>query len=116
MSQHPHHEEIQWFFPYLVGVEMMIARRCALVVLIVASNCVFHVPIASAQNLTEEWVEEAARPLIDNQVVEGISIGYIEGEHFGIVHLGSANETQQKPTFSTLYEIGSVTKTFPGLL
>ena len=116
MSQHPHHEEIQWFFPYLVGVEMMIARRCALVVLIVASNYVFHVPIASAQNLTEEWVEEAARPLIDNQVVEGISIGYIEGEHFGIVHLGSANETQQKPTFSTLYEIGSITKVFTGLL
>ena len=43
------------------------------------------VPNASAQNLTDQLVTKVASPLVDNKVVDGLSIGYIEG---GVVSLG----------------------------
>jgi CubicO group peptidase (beta-lactamase class C family) len=82
---------------------------------IVANFCL-GVPIASSQNLTEAWVESVAAPLVENRVVDGLSIGYIEGEHFGIVHLGSANAAKERANFSTVYELGSISKLFTSLL
>jgi CubicO group peptidase (beta-lactamase class C family) len=75
-----------------------------------------YVPKAASQNLTDAWVEKAAKPLIENRVVDGLSVGYIEGDHFGIVHLGSSNRAGKKADNLTLYEIGSVSKVFTGLL
>lgn len=94
----------------------MNAQRCTLILLLIALNCWIGGPIASSQNLTEQWVEKAAGPLVENRVVDGLSVGYIEGEHFGIVHLGSSNQAKQKANYSTVYEIGSVSKVFTGLL
>lgn len=71
---------------------------------------------ASAQNLSDELVTKAASPLIENKIVDGLSIGYIEGDHYGIVHLGSSNNTGKKADNLTLYEIGSVSKVFTSLL
>ncbi len=74
----------------------MNGQRCTLILLSIAVNCWVGVPIASSQNLTDQWVEKAAAPLVENRVVDGLSIGYIEGEHWGIVHLGSASQAEGK--------------------
>jgi D-alanyl-D-alanine-carboxypeptidase/D-alanyl-D-alanine-endopeptidase len=71
---------------------------------------------ALSQQLSEAWVKRAAAPLLEDETVDGLSIGYIEGEHFGIVHLGKASEAGQPANYSTLYEIGSITKVFTGIL
>ena len=94
----------------------MHVRRSTWTLLLVALNCCVGVSIAPAQHLTDEWVEKAAAPLVENKVVDGLSIGYIEGDHFGIVHLGSANQAGAKADFSTVYEVGSVSKVFTSLL
>jgi D-alanyl-D-alanine-carboxypeptidase/D-alanyl-D-alanine-endopeptidase len=73
-------------------------------------------PSALSQNLTDEWVEKAAAPLVENRIVDGLSIGYIEGEHYGIVHLGSANQANEKANNLTVYELGSISKLFTSLL
>lgn len=71
----------------------------------------------SAQNLSDEKVIKAATPLIENEVVDGLSIGYIKGDQSGTVHLGSAKDTPKvKPDDATLYEIGSISKVFTSLL
>jgi CubicO group peptidase (beta-lactamase class C family) len=94
----------------------MNGQRCTLIVLSIAVNCWLGVPFASSQNLTEQWVEKAAGPLVENRIVDGLSVGYIEGEHYGIVHLGSSSPAGKKADNLTLYEIGSVSKVFTGLL
>ncbi len=94
----------------------MNGQRCTLILLSIAVNCCVGVPIASSQNLTDPWVEKAAGPLVENRVVDGLSVGYIEGDHYGIVHLGSSNRPGKKADNLTLYEIGSVSKVFTSLL
>jgi len=91
-------------------------QRCTLILLSVAVNCCVCVPIASSQNLTDHWVEQAAAPLVENRVADGLSVGYIEGKHYGIVHLGSAIQARKRANMLTVYEIGSVSKVFTGLL
>lgn len=71
---------------------------------------------ASAQSLSEQIVTDAALPLIENKVVQGISIGYVQGDAWGIVHLGSATPSGKKADNQTLYELGSVSKVFTGML
>jgi len=94
----------------------MNGQRCTLILLSIAVNCCIGVPIASSQNLTDEWVEKAAGRLVESRVVDGLSVGYIEGEHWGIVHLGNSNQAKEKANNLTVYEIGSVSKVFTGLL
>jgi len=95
--------------------------RCTLILLSIALNCCVGVPIAlsqivSSNNLTAEWVEKVAAPLVENQVADGLSIGYIEGKSWGIVHLGTSNQTKKKASNLTVYEIGSISKVFTSLL
>src|SRR3954452_12697724 len=94
----------------------MNARRCILSLLCAVVSYSAGISIASSENLTDEWVEKAAAPLVDNRVVDGLSIGYIEGEHYGIVHLGSSSAAKKKADNLTIYEIGSVSKVFTSLL
>ena len=94
----------------------MNGQHCTLTLLSIAVNCCVGVQIASSQNLTDEWVEKAAGPLVEYRVVDGLSVGYIEGEHFGIVHLGSSSLAGKKADYLTVYEIGSVSKVFTGLM
>src|SRR3954447_20399550 len=90
-------------------------HRSTLSLLSIAVCCV-GVPNASSQNLTDQWVEKAAAPLVEKRIADGLSVGYIEGEHYGIVHLGSSNEAHEKANNLTVYEIGSVSKVFTSLL
>ncbi|HEV3299549.1 MAG TPA: serine hydrolase [Planctomycetaceae bacterium] len=94
----------------------MNAQRCAFALLSIAATCGIDVPVAFSQNLTDQLVEKAARPLVDDRVVDGLSVGYIEGKHQGIVHLGSSSRAGKRPDDTTLYEIGSVSKVFTGLM
>src|SRR6476620_10132306 len=94
----------------------MNGQRFTLTLLSIAVNCCLGVQVAFTQNLTDQWVEKAAAPLVENRVVDGISIGYIEGDHWGIVHLGSANDAKQKANNLTVYELGSISKVFTSLL
>src|SRR6185437_3257976 len=91
-------------------------RHCTAILLPIAITCFAWIPFASAQNLTDQAVEAAARPLVENRLVDGLSIGYIEGDRSGIVHLGRANQSGQKPNDQTIYELGSISKIFTSLL
>lgn len=65
----------------------------------------------------EERVSRLAQPLIDGEVVVGLAVGVVdEGKRhtFGFGRLSAQNE--ERPNAGTLYEIGSVTKVFTGLL
>ncbi len=79
------------------------------------SGCI-GLSIASSQNLTKAWVQKVASPLVENQIADGLSVGYVEGEHWGIVHLGAANQGDETANFRTIYELGSVSKVFTSLL
>ncbi len=94
---------------------MIIPQRILLLLLMTigAWDCA---SLVRAQHLTKQWVEAAASPLVEQRMVDGLSIGYIEGDGFGIVHLGSAGEAGKKADNSTVYEIGSLSKLFTGLL
>lgn len=91
-------------------------QRCTLLLLSIALNGWLGASIALSQNLTDQWVEQAAAPLVENRVADGISIGYIEGKHWGIVHLGHSNRSKKKADNLTVYEIGSISKVFTSLL
>ncbi len=99
----------------------MNGQRCTLALLLIAVNGWVGPPIASSQsvssqNLTDQWVEKAAAPLVENRMVDGLSVGYLEGKHWGIVHLGTANRAKKKADNLTVYELGSVSKVFTSLL
>ena len=94
----------------------MNGQRWTLTLLSIAANCCVGVPIALSQNLTDQWVEKAAGPLVEKRVADGLSVGYIEGEHYGIVHLGTANQAKEKANNLTVYELGSISKLFTSLL
>jgi CubicO group peptidase (beta-lactamase class C family) len=94
----------------------MNGRRFVLGLVAVVVGCCAGVPGAVAQKVTGEWVEKVARPLVEKHVVDGLSVGFIEGEKFGIVHLGSANAAGEKADMLTVYELGSVSKVFTSLL
>ncbi len=94
----------------------MFVRRGAFAVALLVMCLGLRISSALAQHLTEQWVEKTAQPLIDDRLAEGLSIGYLEGEHYGTVHLGKAAANGKKATNATLYEIGSVSKVFTSLL
>ncbi len=94
----------------------MNAQRSILALLSIAVNCWINGSLAFSQNLTDQWVEKAARPLVENRIADGLSVGYIAGKHQGIVHLGSSSGAGKRPDDTTVYEIGSVSKVFTSLM
>ncbi len=72
--------------------------------------------IASAQNLSDKVVTDAASALINDKVADGLSIGYVEGDHWGTVHLGTSNAKGKVADNLTVYELGSISKVFTSLL
>jgi CubicO group peptidase (beta-lactamase class C family) len=90
--------------------------HCTLCALALTVYCCIAAPLASSQNLTEAWVKTAAEPLVENRIVDGLSVGYIEGDRFGIVHLGQSSPAGKTANNLTVYEIGSISKVFTALL
>ena len=93
----------------------MSCQRCTLTLLfLIPISCV--VDDVSAQNMTDQWARKTAMPLIENGVAKGLSVGYIEGDHYGIVHLGQSSRAGKPADNLTVYEIGSVSKVFTAIL
>ena len=74
-----------------------------------AANCF-------AQNNLSAKIESLAKPYVESKTVVGLSIGVIKGDEVIDVHLGSTDGKVNKPDGDTVYEIGSASKVFTGIL
>ncbi len=89
---------------------------CGSTLLLISLSCCVGISEALGQHLTEEWVKKMAAPMVENRIADGLSVGYIEGDKWGIVHLGTSNRAKKKADNLTVYEIGSLSKIFTSLL
>ena len=76
------------------------------------SDCHSEEPYKHAQKIAE-----LVQPLLDSGALHGVSVGVIDQDerwmgNFGVLGKGR----QQSPTDDTIYEIGSITKVFTGIL
>ena len=71
---------------------------------------------ASAEDLSENLVNELAGKLVKEGVMDGLSVGFIQGDRYGTYHFGKATSGGERPNNLTIYEIGSVSKLFTSLL
>jgi len=72
---------------------------------------------AFTQQNIEGFINEQAKLYMQSQQHVGLSIGIIQNGAMHTYHYGSVRkDSQSLPTDTTIYEIGSVTKTFTGLL
>lgn len=72
---------------------------------------------SKSTKLTEEQVASLALPLIEGEVVSGLSIGVLQEGKRGAWHFGRLSvEHASPPDDTTVFEIGSITKVFTGLL
>ena len=79
------------------------------------AGLIFPVVIAD-QNLQEKF-DGLARPLLERKYAVGIIIGVIEGEKTRFFSYGGVSAgSKQAPDEKTVFEIGSLTKTFTALL
>ncbi|MEM9587547.1 MAG: serine hydrolase domain-containing protein, partial [Planctomycetota bacterium] len=71
---------------------------------------------AQAQTPLSQKLAELSQPYVDSQQVVGLSIGVIQGDTTETLHLGKTALDESPPNDDTLYEIGSVSKVFTGVL
>ena len=69
---------------------------------------------------TEETLEDRIRaraaPMVEDGGCVGLVVGAIDGEESSVVGLGVVEQGGEAPDGSTIFEIGSITKVFTGLL
>ncbi len=62
-------------------------------------------------------VDALAQPYLDGQIVNALSIGVVAGDQTWTRHYGELSENSKSaPGDATIYEIGSITKVFTGIL
>lgn len=72
---------------------------------------------AQAGRIPVEEVHELAQPLVDNEWSKGLVVGLIDGEGQRVFSYGTMSSAERKvPDGDTIFEIGSVTKIFTGML
>lgn len=65
----------------------------------------------------EQQVDALARPLIEGKIIVGCVVGVVEDGKASLYTFGETKRgSGQKPDGQTVFEIGSITKTFTGLL
>lgn len=73
--------------------------------------------VDSQKSELDSLVNKYARPLISDTSMVGLSLGiYHNGENFFFNYGRTEKGGQTPPTKNTVYEIGSITKTFTGIL
>lgn len=73
-------------------------------------------PLCHAQDSLESKVARQAKPYLDSNVVVGLSIAVIKGDQSATVHFGKVSQDGKAPDDDTVYEIGSISKVFTGIL
>lgn len=71
---------------------------------------------AVAQKELKDEIEKLGQPYIESKTVVGMSIGVIKDGKAITVNLGATKKGGPKPNDKTVYEIGSISKVFTGLL
>lgn len=70
----------------------------------------------SADELTIQETRRLTKPLVDRHRVVGLSVGIIDGSRQFSFHMGEALPGEGPPDDQTIYEIGSISKVFTGVL
>jgi len=73
-------------------------------------------PAFAAEDTLQAEIELLAKPYIDAEMVVGISIGVLKADEETTTHLGHTSSKGKRPDDDTVYEIGSVSKVFTGIL
>jgi D-alanyl-D-alanine-carboxypeptidase/D-alanyl-D-alanine-endopeptidase len=87
-------------------------RECAIVAVFGLAAQLWGSGVASVENV----VRERAEALVEKPAVLGLAIGIVDGDKTYAVFVGHQFAGGPPPDERTLFEIGSVTKTFTGLL
>ena len=64
----------------------------------------------------QQRVQKVAQTYVQSQSMVGVSIAVIDGDDSATVHQGRTSEIGPPPNDATLYEIGSISKVFTGIL
>jgi CubicO group peptidase (beta-lactamase class C family) len=73
-------------------------------------------PACADDKTLENKLERLAQPYIDAERVVGISIGVLKAGQATTAHVGRTRTKGKRPDDDTVYEIGSVSKVFTGIL
>ncbi|TWT76224.1 Beta-lactamase precursor [Planctomycetes bacterium CA13] len=95
---------------------MRLANIGVMVVVAIASVLGSVYRTLHAAELSVEEARRFALPLIESERIDGLSVGIIDGPRHFTFHLGAANDGQTEADDNTIYEIGSISKVFTGLL
>ncbi len=76
-----------------------------------------HASYGKEPPFTSKAVDTLVQPYLDAELFNAISIGVVHGEKSWTQHFGTLSKEQnEKPTGETVYEIGSMSKVFTGIL
>ena len=77
----------------------------------------FGASVQTASAVTPQVIDELAAPYVESEVVVGMTVGVIQGERVVVRGYGQLSEEDSRtPDGRTVYEIGSVSKVFTGVL
>ncbi len=75
------------------------------------------VPAVQSAEPLDETIQRLAQPYVDSDTVVGMTVGVIHGDEQAVRGFGRFSEDDSRtPDGKTIYEIGSVSKVFTGLL
>ena len=84
---------------------------------IILGGSVVHSSYGKELPITLEAVEALVQPYLDAELINAISIGAVLGDKSWTQHYGElSRELNKQPTGKTIYEIGSMSKVFTGIL
>jgi len=91
----------------------LVPRQSALAFIVLKLACL---PLVAAESLPER-IDALVQPYLDNEIVVGLTIGVVHEDEQGVFGYGRMTmDGDRAPDGDTVYEIGSVSKIFTGLL